>query len=150
MTSDLVLASFHHLLVLGLAVMLAAERVLLSLPPTKQTLHRLLRVDIGYGACAGLLLLVGVMRLHFGLRPTAFYLHNPWFWWKIGVFVLAALLSVLPTVAFLRWRRAMRGDPGFLPSAQAMAAMRRIVSVELVLLAAIFVLAAMMARYGMF
>ena len=150
MQLDLGLAALHHLLVFGLVAMLVAEAVLLRGPLQAGTVARLAKLDGGYGACAGLLLLVGLMRVFMGLKGEDFYLHNPWFHAKVGTFVLVGLLSILPTIRFMRWRKAERANPGVVPREQDLATMRTVLRIELAGIAAIFVLAAAMARYGGF
>ena len=150
MTTDLLLAAVHHLLVFGLVSMLVAESALLRAPLDAPGLRRLAKLDGAYGACAGLLLLAGIGRVVLGIKGHDFYLHNPWFHAKLGAYVLAGLLSIVPTVRFLRWRRALAADAAFLPAREDVAKMHAIVRFELVLVAAIFVLAAAMARYGGF
>ena len=149
MLADLSLAALHHLLVFGLVAMLVAEAVLLRGPLDAAAIGRLARIDGGYGACAGLLLAVGLCRLWFGAKGLDFYLHNPYFHTKLAAFVLVGLLSILPTLRFLRWRKEAR-QPDFRPSTGELIRIRGILRIELVLLAAIFVLAAAMARYGGF
>lgn len=150
MLTDLLLASFHHLLVFALVSMLVAESVLLRGAIDRPALQRLVRLDRGYGLTAGLLLAVGLVRVFFGIKGTDFYLHNPWFHAKLGAFVLVGLLSILPTVRILRWRKALAANPGYRPDADEVAKLGGIVRFELILIAAIFVLAAAMARYGGF
>ena len=148
MLTDFLLASLHHLLVFGLAAMLVAESVLLRGALDRRSLQRLTGLDMGYGICAMALIAVGIARVAYGIKGHDFYLHNPWFHAKMGAFVLVGLLSILPTMRFLRWRKALAANPIFLPDASEVARMRGIVRFELVLLAAIFVFAAAMARYG--
>ena len=150
MLKDFILASLHHLLAFGLVAMLVTQSVLLSRSVDGTALKRLAGVDRGYGMVATLLLVVGLMRVFQGIKGEDFYLHNPWFHAKIGCFVLVGLLSILPTLRFVRWRKALRADAGFVPPAAEVAAMARIIRFELVLVAAILVFAAMMARYGGF
>lgn len=150
MLTDLLLASLHHLLFFALIAMLVTESVLLRGKIDAAVLQRLARLDAGYGMSAGLLLAVGLLRVFYGIKGYDFYLHNPWFHAKLGCFVLVGLLSILPTIRFLRWRKALRADAGFLPPANEVSAMTRIIRFELVLVAAILVLAAMMARFGGF
>ncbi len=150
MATDLGLAALHHLLVFGLVAMLVAEAVLLRGPLTTDAIARLAKLDGGYGACAGLLLVVGLCRVFLGVKGPDFYLHNPYFHAKIGAFVLVGLLSIFPTVKFLRWKKAQRTQPGFAPAAGELAKIRRVLRIELGLVAAIFVLAAAMARHGGF
>jgi putative membrane protein len=150
MLTDLLLASLHHLLFFGLIAMLVSEASLLRGAIDNAVVQRLAKLDAGYGMTAGLLLAVGIGRVFYGIKGYDFYLHNPWFHAKIGCFVLVGLLSILPTLRFVRWRKALRADDGFVPPAAEVAAMARIIRFELVLVAAILVFAAMMARYGGF
>lgn len=150
MLTDLLLAIAHHLLVFALISMLVAESVLLRGPVDAAVVRRLAGLDAGYGMSAVLLLAVGVSRLLYGVEGIDFYQHNPWFHAKFGLFVLVALLSILPTVRFLRWRRALKRDPGFVPDARQLGALRLLIRLELVAVAGIFVCAAAMARYGGF
>lgn len=148
MLTDFLLASLHHLLVYALIAMLVTESVLLRGAVDCGTLQRLAGVDRGYGICAVLLIVAGVSRIAFGVKGYDFYLHNPWFHAKMGVFVLVGLLSILPTVRFLHWRKALAANPAYLPAPAEVAKMRGLVRFELILIAAIFVFAAAMARYG--
>lgn len=150
MQLDLLLAAIHHLLVFGLVAMLVAEAILLRGPLDAATIGRIARLDGGYGACAGLLLVVGLCRVWFGVKGPEFYLHNPWFHAKIGCFVLVGLLSILPTLRFLHWRREIRSNPAFHPAPAELSRIRGVLRMELLLLVAIFVIAAAMARYGGF
>ncbi len=146
----MLLAAAHHLLFFGLISMLVTESVLLSRPIDAAALRRLGGVDRGYGIVALLLLIVGFSRVFHGIKGYDFYLHNPWFHAKVGAFLLAALLSIWPTIRFMRWRKALKADPGFVPPTAEVAGLGRIVRFELILIAVIFVCAAAMARYGGF
>jgi len=148
MLRDFLLASTHHLLAFGLVAMLVTQSVLLSRSIDAPVLRRLSGIDMGLGLTATLLLVVGLLRVFHGIKGAEFYLHNPWFHAKVGAFVLAAALSLLPTVRFVRWRRAQKAEPAWLPLPGEVAAMRRIVRIELALIALILVAAAGMARHG--
>ncbi|NLW95739.1 MAG: DUF2214 family protein [Xanthomonadaceae bacterium] len=148
MFCDFLLASAHHLLLFGLVAMLAIQSALLARPIDAAAARRLVGVDRGYGTAAGLLLLAGVARVFWGVKGAGFYLHNPWFHAKVGAFVLAALLSILPTLAFIGWRRQATKQPGWAPDPARVARIRTLVRIELALVALIFVFAAAMARHG--
>lgn len=148
MLTDFLLAALHHLLVFGLVAMLVTEAVLLRGTVDNATVRRLAGLDGGYGMTALLLLVVGGLRVFLGLKGEDFYLHNPWFHAKLGAYVLVALLSIAPTLNFIRWRRALRADASFLPDAAALRRARTLIRIELILVAVIFVLAAGMARHG--
>jgi len=145
---DLLLAVLHHLAVLLLTVALTVEWTLLREPPDAARLTRLLRADAGYGLAALTVLVVGGLRVRYGLKGADYFLHNPWFLAKLGVFAAIGLLSLLPTLRLLRWRRQARARPDVVPAPAQVVTVFRVVSVELGLLALLFVLAATMARYG--
>ena len=73
------------------------------------------------------------------------------FWAKIAAFVAVALLSIVPTIQIIRWRRALTADAAVLPAAPDIAGVRRFMWAEVVFFAFIPAFAAAMARgYGAF
>ena len=147
---DLILAILHHLLILSLAGLLMAELVLVKPGVSGAGLKTLGGLDASYGGTAGLILIVGFARVFLGVKGSAFYLHNPVFWAKIAAFAVVGLLSALPTLAFLAWRKRSQADPAYAPSAADVAKVRRILLVELGVFALIPIFAAAMARgYGL-
>ncbi|MDY4341148.1 DUF2214 family protein [Xanthomonas sp. LF07-6] len=145
---DLILASLHHLAMLLLIAALVAEWTLLHAPLDHRQLARLVRADAGYGLAALLILVVGGLRVRYGLKGADYYLHNPWFWAKLGAFATIGLLSLVPTLRLLRWRRQARLQPTWAPDTAQVRTLQRLIGVELGLLAVLVVLAAAMARYG--
>jgi putative membrane protein len=148
--TDLLLTIAHHLLVFALTAILAMEVSLVRPGLDAATLRRVGAADLAYGAVAGLILAVGFARVYWGAKGPEFFLSNPWFWAKIAAFVVVGLLSAPPTVRFLAWRRRLKDDPAALPSPAEIGAVRRFLILEMILFAAIPVLAAMMVRYGAF
>jgi putative membrane protein len=143
---DLLLALAHHLLVFGLAALLAAEAALLRPRLDRRQLRLLGRLDSSYGIFAVLILVVGFARVFFGVRGPEFFLTNYWFWAKIAVFVVVGILSAPPTIRFIAWRRAATLDSGFSVSEAEIVRARRFLIAELVLFAFIPLLAAAMVR----
>lgn len=150
MFADLLLAILHHLAIATLIVLVAVELALLKPGMTTRDLHILTRVDAGYGASAGLVIVIGICRVIWGIKTADFYLANPWFWTKMASFAVMGLLSVPPTIAILKWRKALQQNPSFLPPQNGVADLRRFVKLEVGLLAIILASAAAMARYGAF
>jgi putative membrane protein len=142
---DLGLAVVHHVLVFGLAIMLAMELAWLRADPVPVT--RLAKLDGGYGAIAVLVLIVGVLRVVFGAKGWVAYEANPWFWAKIATFTVIGLISILPTMRFIRWSRALKVDAGFRPPAAEVAKVAMWVRIEVLLLFPLVGFAAAMARY---
>ncbi len=147
---DLVLAILHHLTILSLAGLLAAELVLIKPGVSGAGLKTLGLVDAGYGVTAGLILAIGFGRVFLGAKGSAFYLENPVFWAKIAAFAVVGVLSAWPTIAILKWRGRARVDPAFAPPANEVAKVRRLLILELLVFAQIPIFAAAMARgYGL-
>src|SRR5580692_8019957 len=147
---DLTLAVAHHLAILSLILIVGAELALIRGALTGAALRRLASVDLGYGIAAGAIIIVGVARVALGAKGWVFYVHNPWFWGKMATFLVVGLLSIHPTVMFLRWRRAADVDAAFAPPPGGVAAVRRTILIEATLLGLIVAFAAAMARYGSF
>lgn len=142
---DLVLAIGHHLLIFALAAILTTEVVLVRPGMTGDDLRRVAAVDLWYGLVAGLIIAVGVARLAFAAKGWAFYAHNPWFHAKMAAFLAVGLLSVYPTISYLKWNRARKaGGPA--PSDTALRLVRRLVLAQAAAFAFIPVFAAAMAR----
>jgi putative membrane protein len=60
------------------------------------------------------------------------------------------LLSIQPTIAILKWRKAAAADPAFAPSDAEVAKVRKVMLAELLVFALIPIFAAAMARgYGL-
>jgi len=149
MAVDLTLASLHHLAVFTLAAILAAEIALASGEVDARALARLARVDRWYGVVAALVVIVGVARVMFGAKGSAYYIVNHLFWTKMALFALVGLLSAAPTLRIIAWRRQARAEPAFRPDAPGLARVRALMWTQAALFAAIPVAAAAMARgYG--
>ena len=146
---DAILAILHHLLAFGLFAIIAAELVIISPGLDAQRLRRAGIIDLHYGLMAVLMLLVGFTRAIYAAKGWSYYAHNAFFWAKLGTFALIGLLSILPTLRILRWRRALRQDPQAPPAAAEITRVRRVLWLELALAVLLPIFAALMARgYG--
>ena len=146
MMLDASLAFLHFTAILLLAGFLVAEAMLLRGDLGRRDIAVVSRSDIGYSVAAALVLATGAARVFLGAKGIAFYASNAVFWAKLALFVAVGLVSIKPTIAFIRWRRAARDNPGYaVPEAEARGA-RRLVLVELHLLALIPLAAVLMAR----
>ncbi len=145
--SDLVLASLHHLIVFGLAAVLAAELALMRPAAMSPNTVKLLgRCDAAYGLLSLAILAVGFIRVWYGVKGPDFYLDNPVFWAKIAAFGVVGLLSIRPTMRIAAWQKAARADAAFVPQQDEVGRLRRLLLAELHVFALIPVLAAAMAR----
>ena len=150
MATDLLLACLHHLVVFSLVAIPAAELALMRGAAGAPRVAQLARLDAVYGLLATAILAIGFGRVFWGAKGSAFFLHNPVFWAKLGCFLLVGLVSALPTLRFVRWKKQQRADPGFAPAPVEVALVRRWIATELALFVPIPLLAAAMARgYGL-
>jgi putative membrane protein len=65
------------------------------------------RVDLAYGISAGLLLVVGLLRVFIFEKGVNFYIHSPFFWVKMTAFAIVGLLSIDPTIRYIRWNKTL-------------------------------------------
>lgn len=146
---DLVLASAHHLAVFTLVAIFAAEFALVRPGLAGARIGQVARLDAAYGAVAGLVIAVGVMRVFFGAVDPAYYLGNHAFWGKMAAFTIMGLLTIQPTLAIRRWDKAGRGSPDYAPPKAEIATSRRFIHLQAGMLLLIPIFAAVMARgYG--
>ena len=144
--TDLILAIVHHLTVLTLVAILGAELVLLRGTVSGQRLRQLGAVDAAYGAIAGIVLVVGVVRVFFGASGWEYYVGNGFFWMKMAAFLVVGLLSIPPTIAIVRWRKAEKIETNYAAPAASIATAQRFLYAEALVLVLIPAFAAAMAR----
>ena len=143
---DALLAYLHYISIFTLIVFLTAEAVVLRPDMTPEIRRRLARYDAVFGMAALAVLVTGVLRVLYGAKGAAFYLHNPVFHVKIGLYILVGLLSIMPTVAILRWKKQGKTLPDFVPTPAEIAKVRRWVMIESHLIIFIPLAAVLMAR----
>jgi len=145
-TTDLVFAIGHHLLIFALAGIIAYEFAVVRQSMTGADILRVGKVDLWYGILAGLIVVVGFARANFAAKGWEYYAHNHFFWAKIGCFAIVGLLSLWPTIQFIRWRGALKKDATAMPAPRAITTARRFLWLEVFFFALIPVFAAAMAR----
>lgn len=146
MTTEALLAYAHILAILMAATFLASEAALCRKEwMSPAVVERLARLDLLYGISAALVLATGLARAWWGMKGVGWYWSQPLLHAKVTLFVVIGLLSIVPTLRFLRWRRALRAG-GALPTDDEVRGTRRLVMIEAHLLAVIPLLAVFLAR----
>jgi putative membrane protein len=102
-------------------------------------------LHVVFFAAALLALATGLLRLFVYAKGVGFYLPNPFFVAKMLLYIAIATLSIKPTMSFIRWRRRL-AESGELPPTPEIATARRLIHVEVALLALIPLMAVLMAR----
>ena len=146
MTLEATLAALHILAILTLVVFLSSQAALCrSEWMNAAVVRRLARLDIIYLVAAALLLLTGLARLYWGTKGVSWYVSQPLFHVKMTLFVLVALISIKPSLAFRRWVRGL-SQGQVLPDAQEVASTRRWIMLQAHLVPVIAVVAVFWAR----
>lgn len=140
------LVAYLHVLAFVLTgAFLTAEMVLCRPGLGPDHVRLLPRIDIVFFAAALGALATGLLRLFFYGKGVDFYLPNPAFIAKMGLYLAIAVVSISPTLRFIRWRRALVAG-GALPSKDEVGAVRRLLHLELGLFALMPLMAVLMAR----
>ena len=132
------LAFLHHLAAFALVASLVVELVVIRDELNAKNARRLASADLALGISAGVLLVVGLLRVFYFEKGAAFYFSNGPFIAKLALFIAVALLSIYPTLRFLRWRR--QPNPAEVP------VVRRVLHLELIGVVLILYFAASIAR----
>lgn len=130
---------FHFLGIIAVGATLVAEHLLLKAELTPKEIRRLARIDAIYGLSALLVLAMGLTLWFVVGKPAVFYNHNGIFHAKVSLFLIVALLSIYPTIFFIKNRSS---DQNILVPKKIIMLIR----IELLILAILPLLAALMAK----
>ena len=146
MIADALLAYLHHIAAFSLVAILVVEMALCKPGMSTAQVRQLTRYDMFYGIFAGALLAAGFARMYLGAKGAAFYWGNPVFHAKIGLFLLIGLLSIGPTLRYVKWSKALKCDPSFVPGKEEIVGARKFIHMQALLVVVLPLLAALMAR----
>ena len=141
-----IMASLHHIFAFTLAATLVYEFVAYRKGLGIEEARRIQRVDLVYGISAGLLLVVGLLRVFFFEKGVNFYTHNPVFWIKMSLFAGVGLLSIYPTIRFIKWNSVLSAGQAPEIPGDEFKRVRLLLHLELVGLTLILFAAPAMAR----
>lgn len=139
-------AFLHHAAAFTLVSALAIEFALLRADVTVANARRILVADAIYGASAGAILVVGLLRVFFFEKGAAYYFHSVPFIAKLALFAAVGLLSIGPTRRFVSWRPALKQGVAPALDGDALPKLRRTLHLELIALVVLILCAALMAR----
>ena len=139
-------AFLHHLAAFTVVAALAVEFVLIRDDLTLRSARKIQIADTVYGIAAGILIVVGFLRVFYFEKGATYYFHTWTFTAKLSLFILIGLVSIIPTIEFLAWRKAVK--QGQVPSVDArrMRLLRSIIHLELAGVVLILLMAALMAK----
>ena len=146
MVTTALMAFLHHLLAFTLTACLVYEFIAYRKNMSIEEIRRIQRADLVYGISAGLLLIVGLLRVFVFEKGANFYIHNPFFWVKMAAFAIVALLSIDPTIRYIRWNRTLRQNQALEISEAEYKRTRLLLALEVIGIVVILFAAPMMAR----
>ena len=141
-------AFLHHVAAFTLVSAIAVEFILIGQELSLATARRLTVADAVLGISATVLLVVGLLRVFYFEKGADYYFHSHAFTAKFSVFIAVALLSIVPTLEFLSWRKPLKA--GRMPAVRAgkLRFIKKIIHGELIAVVIILLCAAIMARGG--
>ena len=146
MVTTALMAFLHHLLAFALTACLVYEFIAYHRNMGLAEIRRIQRADLVYGISAGLLLVIGLLRVFFFEKGVNFYMNNPFFWVKMTAFLMVGLLSIDPTIRYIRWNRTVRQTEVPEISEPEYKRTRLLLSLEMIGIAVILLAAPLTAR----
>lgn len=139
---EIIVRYLHFISVFAIVSAIVAEHLLLKERMSRKEILLLSRIDAIYGIGAIVLLGAGMSLWLAVGKPAAFYSNNWIFHLKLGLFVLLGLLSIYPTIFFMKNRKGDDMDMLIdVPSS-----IKMLIRLELVLLLVMPFLAGLMAK----
>ena len=142
MTLEIILRYVHFVSIFAIVGSLASEHLILKKELTRGEIGRLARIDAVYGIAAVTLLIAG-LTLWLGSvgKPAVYYTKNWVFHTKLTLFLMVGLLSIYPTIFFIKNRKGNFEEIVAVPKIIFM-----MLRMELLLLLIIPLLAGLMSR----
>lgn len=140
------LAFLHHVSAFTLFAALVVEFVLIRGTLTVESARKIQVADMILGISAGVLLVVGLGRVFHFEKGAYYYFHTWTFIAKLSLFVIIALVSLIPTMEFLRWRTAVKAGQVPTVSPEKIKSIRSIIHYEMAGVMLIILFAALMAK----
>ena len=97
------MATLHHIAAFTMTACLVYEFIALRKSISSVEARRIQQVDLWYGISAGVLLVAGLLRVFIFEKGASYYGANPLFWVKMALFALVGILSIYPTIRYIRW-----------------------------------------------
>ncbi|HZE83723.1 MAG TPA: DUF2214 family protein [Puia sp.] len=142
MTFEIVLRYIHFISIFAIVGSLVSEHLLLKKAISRKEIGRIAKIDAIFGIAALTLLAAGLtLWLDSVGKPSYFYSKNWIFHIKITLFALIGILSIWPTVFFIRERKGIADE-----IVQVPASIFILLRIELSLLFIIPLLAGLMSK----
>lgn len=139
-------AFLHHLAAFTIFASLVVEFVLIKDELTLKSAKKLQLADMIYGIAAGMVIIVGFLRVFYFEKGADYYFHSVPFIMKISAFITVGLLSIFPTIEYLSWSKSLKAGQLPVISAHKIRIIRSLIHLELAGIAVVILGAALMAK----
>jgi len=142
MSMEILLRYIHFISIFAIVGTIVSEHLLLKKQMTRSEIARIAKIDAVYGIAALTLLIAGLTLWlgSFG-KPSVYYTRNWIFHIKLTLFLCVSLLSISPTIFFIKQRKGNPDEIINIPST-----IFWMLRLELLLLAIIPLLAGLMSH----
>ena len=136
----------HILFVIVIVVCLVMELTQVKSELTWKQLQRLLRIVGLYGLAAIVVVSTGMLNWFLLGKGEQYYSENVIFLTKFSLFIVVGLLSLYPTIWFFKHKKKYKEDPPEFLHITNASLIRKIITVEIVIMSIIPLLATLMAN----
>lgn len=141
-----IVAFLHHFAAFTVVATIAVEWVMVRGELSAAEIKRIQLTDMAYGIAAGVVLAVGFARVFWFEKGDAFYFSNPAFHAKLGIFFLVGVISIYPTIRFIKWRKLTLNQGLLRLEPAELKKIRWCLNAEMIGILGILLAAALMAR----
>lgn len=137
---------FHLICIITVFCCLISQLALVKTTLSWKELLRLQKIDNIYGLAAILVVVTGLLNWMVFGKGYNYYANNTLFIIKISLYILVGLLSIYPTVLFVRFKKRNKEEKPEQIEFEKGKAVRKIIITELLIMAMIPFLAELMAN----
>ena len=146
MIASSLFAFLHFVAAFGIVATVVVEWLTFSKAPSLAEARRIQMSDRWYGIFAGVILIVGFLRVYYFEKGSEFYYSSPFFRVKLLLFLVAGLLSIYPTVKFIQWKKDTAQGRAPVIADKEYSTIALILKIEMVLFLGMLLSASLMAR----
>ena len=141
-----IISFLHFICAFGVVFTLIYEKINFKQNLSNKEVRRLQAADKYYGISALLVLIIGFLRVLYFEKGSEFYFSNPFFHIKLTLFIIIGLLSIYPTIQFVKWNKLIIQGRKLALDNKEYIRIKRILSLEVTLIIFLMLSASLMAR----
>jgi len=143
---EIVIPYLHYIAIMALMGSLISEHLILKPGISATQIRSIAGIDLIYSIAVALVLATGLLRWFVYGKGNDYYLSNPLFHIKLTLFVIIGILSIFPTLKFMKWRKQVKSGHDPRIDDKAVKKLLMFIRIELLLVIIIPLLAVMIAR----